>query len=30
VHDVVLELGLGGVTTLLLEEQVEFHEHGGA
>jgi creatinine amidohydrolase len=30
VHDVVLEIGLGGVTTLLLEEQVEFHEHGGA
>jgi creatinine amidohydrolase len=25
-HDVTLELGLGGVTTLLLEEQVEFHE----
>jgi creatinine amidohydrolase len=30
VHDLVLEIGLGGVTTLLLEEQVEFHEHGGA
>jgi creatinine amidohydrolase len=25
-HDVTLELGLGGVTSLLLEEQVEFHE----
>jgi creatinine amidohydrolase len=29
-HEVQLEIGLGGVTTLLLEEQVEFHEHGGA
>jgi creatinine amidohydrolase len=28
-HDVALELGLGGVTSLLLEEQIEFHEHGG-
>ena len=28
-HDVSLEIGLGGVTSLLLEEQVEFHEHGG-
>jgi creatinine amidohydrolase len=29
VHDVALEIGLGGVTSLLLEEQVEFHEIGG-
>jgi creatinine amidohydrolase len=28
-HDVSLEIGLGGVTSLLLEEQLEFHEHGG-
>ena len=28
-HDVALEIGLGGVTSLLLEEQIEFHEHGG-
>jgi creatinine amidohydrolase len=28
-HDVALELGLGGVTHLLLSEPVEFHEHGG-
>jgi creatinine amidohydrolase len=28
VHDVALEIGLGGVTSLLLEEQVEFHEIG--
>jgi creatinine amidohydrolase len=27
-HDVALEIGLGGVTSLLLEEQIEFHEHG--
>jgi hypothetical protein len=25
-HDVVLEIGLGGVTSLILEEQVEFHD----
>ncbi|MDX6579322.1 MAG: creatinine amidohydrolase, partial [Gaiellales bacterium] len=28
-HDVALELGLGGVTHLLISEPVEFHEHGG-
>lgn len=28
VHEVALEIGLGGVTSLLLEEQVEFHEIG--
>jgi creatinine amidohydrolase len=28
-HDVALEIGLGGVTSLLLEEQIEFHEHRG-
>jgi creatinine amidohydrolase len=28
-HDVALEIGLGGVTSLLLEQRIEFHEHGG-
>jgi creatinine amidohydrolase len=28
-HEIALEIGLGGVTSLLVEEQVEFHEHGG-
>jgi creatinine amidohydrolase len=28
-HDVVLEIGLGGVTSLLVEGPVEFHEPGG-
>jgi creatinine amidohydrolase len=27
-HEVALEIGLGGVTSLLLEEQIEFHEQG--
>ena len=27
-HDVALEIGLGGVTSLLLEQEIEFHEHG--
>jgi hypothetical protein len=28
-HDVVLEVGLGGVTSLVLDEPVAFHETGG-
>jgi creatinine amidohydrolase len=28
-HDVVLEIGLGGVTSLVVEGPVEFHEPGG-